>query len=236
VQQHGLQGSVRFAGPLADVRADDQGLGSRRAAVALRGASGCRRSKRWRAGVPVVASAVGGLLDFPCRRRQTPACVRHRIRRSWPPAIGPLLTDTRRRRARLAARAPRRPLCRTTTSRSSSAACARCSIAWRGRDEPATAGGRLSFLVRQRLGDRSTAASAVMLVALLMIAGRFPAGIGVRPSSRSRWRSPTIIETLMDIGLGPRHRAHRGRATARAPGALFRHCARPQDRVGGAGG
>ncbi len=81
-------------------------------------------------------------------------------------------------------------------------------------------GGRFAFLISSGYAT-VTAASAVMLVALLMVAGRLlpPAEYGKFSFALAL---ATIVETLMDIGLGP----ITVRTVARdreGAGALFRH-------------
>jgi glycosyltransferase involved in cell wall biosynthesis len=102
VQTHGLTGSVRFVGPLGDVaptmRASDVVVQPSHFE-----ALGLSAIEALACGIPLVASAVGGLLDFVVdgeNGRLSPP--------EDPPALaaclGPLLSDARER-ARLAARA-----------------------------------------------------------------------------------------------------------------------------------
>ena len=83
-----------------------------------------------------------------------------------------------------------------------------------------SAGGRLSFL-RSSGYATMTAGSAVMLVALTMIAGRWLPAAEYGKFSFAIALA-TIVETLMDIGLGPvtvRTVARDGEGA----GTLFRH-------------
>ena len=102
VKRHGLEGTVRFVGPLSDVApmikaADLVVQPSHFEALGLSAieALAC--------GVPIVASAVGGLLDFLVHGENALLCPPHD-----PPALaaclGPLLSDAPAR-ARLASRA-----------------------------------------------------------------------------------------------------------------------------------
>ncbi|HEX3646204.1 MAG TPA: glycosyltransferase family 4 protein [Vicinamibacterales bacterium] len=102
VEQHGLGASVRFVGPLADVApmikaADLVVQPSHFEALGLSAieALAC--------GVPLVASAVGGLLDFVVEGENGRLCP-PRDPAALASCIGPLLTDSGAR-ARLAARA-----------------------------------------------------------------------------------------------------------------------------------
>jgi O-antigen/teichoic acid export membrane protein len=81
-------------------------------------------------------------------------------------------------------------------------------------------GGRLSFLVSSGYAT-ITAGSAVLLVALLMISGRFLPAAEYGQFSFA-FALATIVETLMDIGLGPItvRRVARDHGGA---GSLFRH-------------
>jgi len=102
VAQHGLEECVRFVGPLSDVapmiRASDLVVQPSHFE-----ALGLSAIEALACGVPVVASAVGGLLDFVVDGENGRLAPPHD-----PPAlassIGPLLTDAAAR-ARLAARA-----------------------------------------------------------------------------------------------------------------------------------
>jgi glycosyltransferase involved in cell wall biosynthesis len=102
VEQHGLQDSIRFIGPLADVaphiKASDLVVQPSHFE-----ALGLSAIEALACGVPLVASAVGGLLDFVVdgengrlAQPQNPA--------SLAESIGPLLSDPAAR-TRLAARA-----------------------------------------------------------------------------------------------------------------------------------
>ena len=211
VAQHGLGRPVRFVGPLADVApmikaADLVVQPSHFEALGLSAieALAC--------GVPLVASAVGGLLDFVVDGENGRLCPPQD-----PPALAACLAPAAvgRRCARRGWRhAPAPRCCRSTTSWRSSGGCARCSSASRRRDERQRSG-RLSFL-RSSGYATMTAGSAVLLVALTMIAGTIPAGVRVRQVLvRDRARD----DRRDADGHRPRagHGARRWRATAQAP-------------------
>ena len=197
--RHGLSESVRFLGSVRDpsslLRAADvfvqpshfeaQGL----AAVE---ALGC--------GVPVVASAVGGLLDFMNdghNGKLSPP--------QDPPALAKclrLLIDDHALRGRLAAAA--RPSIAGGLRRAPGVRTIRRSLA-------RTGGGSFVTLAswKQRFpllfnGSYATASagSAVLLLVLLVIAGRW---LSIEDYGRFQYALglATIVETIMDIGLGP---------------------------------
>ena len=216
VAAHGLGERVRFVGPLTDVapmiRASDLVVQPSHFE-----ALGLSAIEALACGVPLVASA-SAACSISSSTAKTAGCRPPED----PAALAAVHRPAARRRRGSAAALPRAPAhrCwRTTTSRSCSAGCARCSIAWR-RPAMSASSSRLSFL-RSSGYATITAGSAVLLVALTMIAGRW------LPASEYGKFSfaialATIVETLMDIGLGPvtvRTVARDGEGA----GTLFRH-------------
>ena len=172
VERHNLSASVRFLGSIADVapllRAADVVIQPSHFE-----ALGLSAVEALASGVPVVASAVGGLLDFVDRRRQ-----RHAVSAAGSGRAGRLpsarsSTDdgVQAARVRPGARVRRRPVRRAEGVRAVRASCFAMSRQRRPACMMRSAlRARLPFLVDSGYATL-TAGSAALLLVLLTIAG-----------------------------------------------------------------